>query len=93
MWSAKNAVGFQAINGGKIDVLGLRQLMALRGWEAFFVCCEHRSKRPEQVGAFAGTTINAFSHSLVRRFFIVLLLYFIILEPGEIVPFKLLVAI
>ncbi|SEL78612.1 hypothetical protein SAMN05216604_13349, partial [Pseudomonas agarici] len=35
----------------------------------FFVCCEHKSKRPEQVGAFAGTTISVFSHSLDWRGF------------------------
>jgi hypothetical protein len=48
----------------------LRQLEGTRAEKPFFVCCEHKSKRPGQVGAFAGTTISAFSHSLLGRVFI-----------------------
>jgi hypothetical protein len=52
-----------------INVLGVRQMMALMAEGPFFVCCEHKSKHPDQVGAFVGTAISAFSHSLVWRVF------------------------
>ncbi|WP_235430768.1 hypothetical protein, partial [Pseudomonas syringae group genomosp. 3] len=32
----------------------------------FFVCCQYKTKRPEQVGAFAWAFISVFSHSLLR---------------------------
>ncbi|WP_235430781.1 hypothetical protein, partial [Pseudomonas syringae group genomosp. 3] len=34
----------------------------------FFVCCQYKTKRPEQVGAFAWAFISVFSHSLIRAF-------------------------
>jgi hypothetical protein len=46
----------------------LRQLEGARAEMALAVNA-YKSKHPEQVGAFAGTTISAFSHSLERRVF------------------------
>ncbi|MDR6928192.1 hypothetical protein J2Y56_004249, partial [Pseudomonas sp. BE134] len=32
----------------------------------FFACYLHKSKRPEQVGAFAWIAFSVFSHSLIK---------------------------
>ncbi|WP_235430772.1 hypothetical protein, partial [Pseudomonas syringae group genomosp. 3] len=36
----------------------------------FFVCCQYKTKRPEQVGAFAWAFISVFSHSLSKVVFL-----------------------
>ncbi|WP_237490124.1 hypothetical protein, partial [Pseudomonas syringae] len=39
----------------------------------FFVCCQYKTKRPEQVGAFAWAFISVFSHSLSGYLFCIFL--------------------